>query len=199
MTTVVGICNMALGELRADPIVALTDNNPRAEACSVFYDEDRKQVLRDHTWNFAIKRTGALTAESTGPTFEFSYYHLLPTDFLRIVGVYGEDLLETLTPEEYQIENGKIASDYETIYIKYIYDNEDTTMFDPLFVKTLSLKLANSIALQVTGNASLKDGMFQLYELALQKAKTVDGQERPPKVKRNSGMKTARLQRKYRW
>jgi len=201
MTTIVDICNFALSEIRADPIVNITDNNPRAIACNLFYDRDRKFVLRSHPWNFAIKRSAAIAAEETGPEFGFNNYHAFPTDFLRLLTVHYTDSIDIqeeasiLTPHMYSIEGQNIATNEAEIYLRYIYDLEDTTIFDNSFITCLAYKLASSIAYQVTGSATLKSEMFKLHKLALQEAKAIDGQERPPIVVRRSPLARARRRR----
>lgn len=198
MTTVVDICNEALAEVRADPIVNITDNNPRAIACKRFYDRDRKYVLRSHPWNFAIKRSPAIVAEATAPEFGFTNYHAFPTDFLRLLTVHHTDVVgigedqSTLTPEMYAVEGQMIASNEAEIYLRYIYDLEDTAIFDNMFNTCFSYKLASSIGYQVTGSTTLKSEMFKLHKLALREAKGIDGQERPPVVVRRSPLARAR-------
>lgn len=198
MTGIVDICNFALEELRAAPIINITDANPRAEACNRFYNTDRKYTLRAHSWNFAIKRSEQLGTLDNSPTFEFQNYHQLPDDLIRILSVhynFGTDLTgssSVMHSHQYAVEGKKIASNQDNIFIRYIWDIQDVNSFDEMFIRCLSLKLASSIAAQITGNSSLKGDMYQLYLDCLEEAKSIDGQERPPIIIRRSDLVDAR-------
>jgi len=80
---------------------------PAVEAC-----------LERADWDFAEERA-QLARVTPAPAFGFSYYYGLPTDCLRVTfvsetGIEGDDLLN------YKIEKGKIATDAETLYLKYV-------------------------------------------------------------------------------
>ena len=53
-TAPVDICNLALTELKVNPISALDEaGSAVAELCNRHYDIRRKAILRSHIWNFA--------------------------------------------------------------------------------------------------------------------------------------------------
>ena len=65
-TSAVDICNLALTELKTDPIESLTQKDSAiAELCKRHYDLVRKSILRNHIWNFA-KAEEALARSSDG-------------------------------------------------------------------------------------------------------------------------------------
>ncbi len=55
-STVVDICNLALGHLGEAPITAISDENTRARACNERYESTLDATLRAHRWNFAQAR-----------------------------------------------------------------------------------------------------------------------------------------------
>ena len=50
------ISNAALLLLGADPIGSLSEATDRARLCNQFYEDIRKETLRAHPWNFALKQ-----------------------------------------------------------------------------------------------------------------------------------------------
>ena len=56
MASVIDICNKALDKLGQNPIISLTDGNKAANLCTRNWPLVRDQVLREHPWNFAMKR-----------------------------------------------------------------------------------------------------------------------------------------------
>ena len=56
MASVVGICNIALNNIGDEKISSLSDNNDRARACDLRYEDVRDAVLRAHPWNCATTR-----------------------------------------------------------------------------------------------------------------------------------------------
>ena len=53
----------------------------------------------------------------------------------------------------------------------YIRDMKDTTLFDPAFIKALSLGLAADLAITLTGDVNLAQRVLQKYTLALDEAR----------------------------
>ena len=83
-TNAVDICNSALIKLGAGRITSLSDDSKAGKLCNEQYDKIRKQLLRSHPWNFAIRRK-ALTKTANTPAYKYSSEFLLPTDCLRVL------------------------------------------------------------------------------------------------------------------
>ena len=66
------------------------------------------------------------------------------------------------------------------MYVEYIQEKDESD-FPPFFVEVLIAKLAYEICEAVTGVGTLQDRLQQDYQRKLQVAKTVDGQENPPR------------------
>lgn len=67
------------------------------------------------------------------PAFDYTYIYTLPTDCLRVL---------SLEHEPYRVEEGKILSDSNTLWIRYIKDVTDYTTMDVLFYRCLAHLLA---------------------------------------------------------
>lgn len=172
--SIVGICNLALVQgLGQDPITALSDNRKAAILCSLNYDQTRRAMLRSHLWNFSIKRT-QLSASATAPPFGFAYAFSLPADFMRVVPAVGEDSNQ----EKWRIEGQQLLSDDDgAMDLIYVYDCQDPTLFDPLFVQALAYGLAAELAIPITQDKALRSSMEAMREARLASARTVSAQD----------------------
>lgn len=175
----VTICNIGLIGIGQDPINALTDNNKAAILCNLRYDQKRRETLRKHNWNFA-RRRATLAANSTPPAFGYGAAYDLPGDFIRF---YTEDEDQTVPEPDWVIENGQILSnDDGPLEIIYIYDCQDCTKFDPLFVATLGEAIGAALAKPLTQSKSEEDDAKARAGDALSEARTAGSQENAPQV-----------------
>lgn len=178
------ICNLTLDLLSAGVVTDINNpNDATEELLARHYELCRKKLLRQHPWNFAIKRA-VLAADSETPAFGYSYQFSFPADFIRLLHVCGTDDL-IVPPSLYQVEGNKILisdtySNVGALSIKYIYDIKTVSSFDPLFISLLSYDLALAIAYKVTDSNTNVQRISELRKEALALARAVDGQERPP-------------------
>ena len=103
--------------------------------------------------------------------------YALPTDpyCLRVLEMEHPDFI-------FKIENdatsGRVLlTDEATAKILYIARVTDPTLFDAMFVETLTSKLAVDLAYAITGSAQLQAQMEKMYQAKLSEARSVDGQE----------------------
>jgi hypothetical protein len=166
--SIVGICNLALVQgLGQDPISALSDNRKAAILCNLNYDPVRRELLRKHIWNFATARA-QLSASATPPAFGFANAFTLPADFIRLVPAVGEDSNQ----EKWKIEGRQLLSDDDgALDLVYIYDCQDPTLFDPLFVQALGYALAAELAIPITQDKALRARMEKSEEKLGMRAK----------------------------
>lgn len=170
------ICNSALIRLGVDPISSLSDNNKPARLCNEQYNKVRKVLLAEHNWNFATKRA-TLTPTVAVPAYEFSFTYDLPVDFLRFISPQYPSECDSVV--DYQIEDGKILSNFSTFNFKYIYDVTNTDKFSASFAELLSLKLAINLSFSLNQSTALLNSLRQEYEVVLRDARSIDGQENP--------------------
>lgn len=176
MATEVSICSNALRRLGDSPITSLSDDTERARLCNALYEPARDSLLRSHAFNFSITRA-SLAKSATTPAFEFAHQFILPTDpfCLRVLKMEFDDF-------KFKIENlageGRVLlTDQGTANILYIAKITDTTLFDAIFVDTLTAKLAAELAYPVTNSTSLQTQMERLYKLKLTEARSIDSTE----------------------
>jgi len=172
------IANMALDLIGARYISAMNEASKEARACNRNYELCRRAVLRDHPWNFATKRVILDTADTTAPAFEFARRFALPDDFIRVHTIYYADAT-VVDQGAYKLEGGFLLTDESVLWLRYVYDLQATTAFDPLFDQALAAKLAADIAFLITASESTAQSMEQKYRDALTKAKFTDSVEDP--------------------
>lgn len=173
MASEVDICNLALNEIGESQIIDLTENSKAGRLCNLVYSDTRDAVLREHPWNFAIKRA-ELARLTTDPIFDFDAQFQLPADCLRVIRT-DDDL------DPYRIEGQRLLSVNDSVKIEYISRVEDTTKFDSLFVETLSVRIGAKLAYNLSDNNALTQLLEQKYRDRVKQARSMDGQEGIPR------------------
>ena len=177
----VDICNMALGELGEGHITNLeTDTSAKAVQCRIYYEPTVVEVLASHDWNCAIwYQALALVAEADDDYLlddydTYAYQFQLPTDplCLRVWSI------PKYPKAPYEVVSGYLLTNISAVTIKYIWHVTDTTKYSPLLVKAIAYRLAAELAPHITNNPQDQARMFVLYDLQLNRAVDIDGQER---------------------
>ncbi len=143
------------------------------------FGASRRAVLRDHVWNFAMKRTILTVVASVPPAFGFQYGFVLPDDFVRVVHLTENTTGRSLDTNCWKVEGQNIMSNSTSINLRYIFDCENEEMFDSLFSECLGLYLAKKCCFFLTGSQSRVQELQQAYDDALKRAKFVNATENP--------------------
>ncbi len=175
MASKIEICNLALILIGAKPILSLDEQSKPARIFREIWDIARDEVLRDHPWNFAIKRA-RLSRLADNPTFEYSCAYQLPSDCLRVLqmGEVEDGLI-------WEVEGRTVVTNEATCQIRYISEVVDTGVFDAKFAAAFAAKLASYAAYPITASSSLTERMTNLYVSVLSGATGADGQEQSAK------------------
>jgi hypothetical protein len=104
------------------------------------------------------------------PTHGYAYGLPLPADFLRMWDVNDGDI-------DYKIEGDYLLTDSASADVRYTKAVTDTTAFDPLFCRALSIQIAKDLCLPITGNLNLMGMLEVAWRRALGVARTTDSQE----------------------
>lgn len=180
-SSVLQICNIALGRLGAASILDLNAAQKEAQACKLFYQTAIDEVLRTHPWNFAIRRQ-TLTADLVEPSHGWAVGYLLPEDCLRVLDL--NDLGRYSDPPPWQIEGRLLLCDRDEAHIRYISRDTDPLNYDALFVQAAAAKLAALIAKKITGSDTIAQAQLTEYEkLYGPHARFGDNKEANAKVK----------------
>jgi hypothetical protein len=170
--SVVDICNNALIRIGSKTITSLSDGDKVANSCNLIYEQTRDALLRQHLWNFSLKRTN-LASEETAPAFGYTISYPLPSDFIRV-----KDLENTSTV--YKIEGTKLLTDSSEIKLTYVSRVEDVAKFDPLFTEALILSLAIKLSYILIGSNGREQSLKEELRQVMFQAKQVDGQDDTP-------------------
>lgn len=174
MTSKTEIANIALQKIGDDGALldVNVDNTEQARKIRRIYDTVRRNEIRRHRWNFAIKRI-ALAADVATPAFDFKYQYLLPADCLRP--------LRSKDDYDWQVEGKYILTDQGApLQIRYLADIEDENQWDASFVEAMACRLAMEIAERSTGSTAKRQLAQQDYRDAINEARKADAFENPP-------------------
>lgn len=159
------VCNGALQLLGLPVLASINDNSPAARACAVSWDCTRRDEIRKHKWNFAIKRV-SLAPDATAPAFDFTYQYSLPSDCIRVLLNEQDDSLDWV------VEGRKIlTNNYNPLNLRYIADITDCTQWDPAFYQVMQISLAQAMCEQLTNSTSKKQVLDREYDVAQAEAK----------------------------
>ena len=190
-SSIVDICNAALGKLGQDiTIAAMTEATKHARAFNRCFARVRDYVLADYEWPFATKFV-AMSPDAQ-EAIGWSYRYAYPADCLNALAVCTEqgarlaarstgfgvpcDDRFVLPRADYAVVHGEqstgIATDLEDAYLIYVARIEDVARFPPLFVEALACRLAIEVAPVIASEIGLKLGpaLEQKYIAAKSKA-----------------------------
>lgn len=167
------IANRALQMVGAASILNLSDNSREARAANNCYDASRRYVLRNHRWNFSIKRA-SLAPSSDAPLFDFSYSYSLPSDCLYVPRTNDDTL-------DWSIEGRAILSnDGPVLNLRYVADITDPALFDSAFCEALAAKMALEMVEALTQSNQKKQALADQYKQALMDAALANALEKAP-------------------
>jgi hypothetical protein len=179
MASQVQICNLALIEIGAERIQALTDASQEARECNAIYDLMRDELLEGYNWPFARGRA-TLAQNAEGPDFGYEYSFALPGDCLRALSVKerpGDASHEPI----WTVEGRDLLTDLDEINLRYIKKANDPGQYPPSFVRAFALKMAAMLAMSVAKSktlaAELDDKFIRYIEQEAMKTAARTGNE----------------------
>ena len=173
MTSAVAICNQALAQLGANPIISLDDEVTEAALCKALFAPIRDSVLEAYDWSFATKWFD-LPKLANPPVGEYANAFQLPPEVLRVVFV-GQTSRGTV--EDWQVEGDSIVTNSTTCRCKAIVRVIDPAKFTPLFTQALVSRLAAELAIPLTKSRTTMETLFQLYDVKLREAARRNNQQ----------------------
>jgi len=166
------ICNLALSHFGGGKINSLDDSTEKARQLDINYDNCLEATLRVFPWNFARKIELLALTDDTTPGWEYVYEY--PANCVNILRVCTEGNARYQGREydsEFKIiSDGTekyIACDVEDAYVEYTLNVTNPTIYDALFIKSLSYLLAAEVCNALSGNAQKAQEMMQKYALAI--------------------------------
>lgn len=141
-----GIYNNALIQVGETKLTLITDDVDSRHALDAVYDLG----AIDYCLELVKPRFATRTIESTGSATtgasSLAYEHALPADYLNLVGVFLDQDLDQKS-SRYIIEEGKLYTDDQVAYIRYVTNDGITeTDFTPTFARVVATYLAREIS-----------------------------------------------------
>ena len=189
MADFVTIANLAASALGEDDQLSSPDDDTHlSRSVRAVWDVERRAALRDHSWNFAMRRVGLpASAAADQDPYPHGFAYRLPADCVRLIEVQG------FRRQDYQLEGGFVLADAEApLRIRYIADVAEPALWDDLFVKAFAMRVAWQIADRITGDISRQQMAERRYRDALSEAKRVDARENPQVQHAPTGWELAR-------
>lgn len=193
MTAETDIANAALTKIGATPITSFTDGSKNANKINYQYAFIRDDLLRRHNWNFATKQL-KLAQSSTVPVSGFDYAYPLPNDWIRTISVSDSDagLAGVTFREEIVASQRCILSNSDQIYLRYVSLQTDVNTMPPDFRWALVCALARAVAVSIANSNTMEDQLRGEEKLALNRAKSSDGQGATPDQRPRGSWATSR-------
>lgn len=169
-TSKIEICNSALIKLGVPKISSFSETSKAAVLCNEQYDKCRRKVLREHIWDFALKRT-TLSKLSDVPLFEYDSQFQLPSDCINPVDT------DKGTQTDFVVEGKKLLINASSCKLLYVADITDVSFFDDYFEEALAYWIAGDIAYGLKQDLGLSDRMFARAKSEIDRARSVDAQQ----------------------
>jgi hypothetical protein len=192
--TDVTICNRALSRLPHSPLTNLaTDPGLAARECRLWYKPTVRKLLELYDWGLATKRE-AMAEAPVNDRPEWAYCYLAPNDLgfaksllptdqaISGVGYYqGLRSLQNTVALRMQRVGGKIYSHWPGATLEYTSLEITEAEFTEVLVEAIDLTLASKIAMPITKNQQLADGLAEKAREHINQALAADRQQQGQK------------------
>jgi hypothetical protein len=188
--TAVEICNLALGRITQASIQSLDEENSVAALyCKMYYEQDRKSLLRAFPWNFALKR--GRIAQLAGTPIGWAYRFALPRECIRVRQITTEGYaMDHRNPFRipYEIEGADLLCNIKEPILVYTEDKETPNDFDPLFTDAFVLRMALDLCMPLSGDKELRAQINSEYLTAVKQAASVGSNENKLTIELGGGL-----------
>lgn len=206
MAISIQVCNLAIAEIRGQPIISIDDATIEARECARFYPICLQSLLEVHDWSFATTEATLALLGTNARSGEWLYAYALPADLgtaIRIVwqnaltgGAYSFPLpyyprfevwaqpqtlngLNFLNVGDFIIDEGVLYTNYDAAVLEYSRNDIPDAVMPALFKKALSLDLASYLATAIRDDSRLKGELIQQSEVAKARAMADDLNRQP--------------------
>jgi len=197
-TSVVSICNMALGMLgNANTIESLNELSVQARTMGQWYDTARREALSAHDWSFARSRQDLALHEEDPPEGLWGFRYQVPATMLKALRLRGPRVPEyPKVPFELETsadgETVTLLTDLPEAALIFTRDSTQVSLYPPGFVLLLARTLAAYTSPVITGNTQVTAFQFQQLERELRRAAGRDANQQGPVEPPDSDMITER-------
>lgn len=148
-------------------VTGITQANPGVVTAAAHgYSNGDVVMLEDVVGMTSVNDTHYTVASVTTDTFEIQTQAATPVD------------VDTSGYTAYA--SGGTVSKVSSLDIGYVFDEDDTTQFDPLFTKAFALQLAVNLSYGFAGKTTLRTDVRNMLLEAMAEARAINGQDKPP-------------------
>ncbi len=162
-------------------ITSLSDSTPEAEQVNLVFEHVRDALLAEFPWKFTLTYVSPAQLSGTPPA-QWDYMYTYPSAALKVWKIVDPRGRNNFPPLPFTIGrnsdgNKVILTNEDEPEFEYSQKITDATEFPPHFVLALSWRIAEMIAMPLTGDTSTRDRMKQDAAVAVAEAKEQDGNE----------------------
>lgn len=183
MATKLSVFNDALGMLGQTLLESADEEGEDGDVLRGHWDSAVTLCHEKTSWDHAKVRHKCARLSAT-PTFGYTYYYAIPADCLRILRVSetGEETDDLL---DYRIENNRLATDVETVYIVYVSETakDSPGKWSESFAHFVATEIAVRSAPKL--NPSSKEDALKERKKALSDAIGLDATQNPIRERRH--------------
>ncbi|MDB5710881.1 MAG: hypothetical protein JWL96_2951 [Sphingomonas bacterium] len=175
MTISITTCNLALGELRAAPIIDIAEDSIEARECARYYPICLRVLLERHDWSFANRRAALAELADNDRAAEWAHAYVLPAGCatpLRLVAANG------YLPD-FIVENRTLYTQLGNAVLEYAANDVTDSEMPGLFVDALAYALAARLAVPIRDSREMKGQLLQQAEITFQRAVAEDRNRQP--------------------
>ena len=174
--------NKALRALGETKVLAEENREPKRVLDDIWDSGFVNTCLEAGQWNFATRTAQWDYTPSIEPPFGYRYAFQLPIDMVRMVAIASDEYFKNVLTE-YAPEANFIFSDLESLYIKYISNDNaygnNMALWTPSFINFAALALAYEAAPRITNNKANTADILAKMQSALLDAQAKNGMARP--------------------
>jgi hypothetical protein len=179
----IDICNMALALLNRERIDSLEDDSTEAKTARIFYDHERKRLLRMFGWGFARKTDQLALRTNEIPGWQYVYG--LPKECAQVLFVFNDATVDRheFTRPDFRIVTATgadkvIVTNLEDAWAEYTYNCKDSESFSEEFTEALVHLMAAKMSIPLTNTTDFVQMHMQLAQSAVDVARAEDAEER---------------------
>jgi hypothetical protein len=175
---------MALSNLGTrSKIASLTEGSVESDELELWYEYSRLTALESYDWSFARKRVALALHSDDPPEDIWAFRYQYPADCVTARKIENPNGMDAdAVPFEIETSDDgsekTILTNMEDAVLVYTFDQQDTSLYRPFFVKMFSYVLAHEVAIALTGKLSIKQAMAEAVSAFVRAAPAADGNER---------------------
>lgn len=199
--TQLSLYNGALRKIKERKLATLTDNTEPRRLLDDVWDGLITECLEMALWRFARRTVKIEYDTDYTAAFGHTYRFVKPDDFVRTIGVWHDDRLNTPLLD-YLDEGGYWYSDSPDLYVSYVSNateyGSNFSLWPESFKEMFEYQLASGIVGRLSQSTTSQEQVKSMLEEATLTAKANSAMEGPSKMLPTSRWVAARLGRSRR-